>query len=392
MLKLPARFSGLLIAVLLAAALTGCATLTRRLPMLGPRATVTPTATWTPTAAPTVSPTAIPTDTPSPLPSPTPFPSPTATATALPTATPTLTASPTPLATMTPTVVAPESTETSRVVAPANPSVEPGSFWPTPDVSVAQEHYWLGRPTGPDTTQWANGFYPYGSTGQGKYLLHHGVDIANPAGTPLVAPADGLVVFAGTDDQEAIGPTTDFYGKAVVIELDRRYHEQPVYVLLGHMQEVQVQPGQRVTRGQQVGLVGMSGIAMGPHVHVEVRIGQNDYWHTRNPEFWLEPLPGFGTLTGRLLTADGRIWPEVPLLLYPGPDFDQVRFYIYTYVDAMDRIHPDDEWGENFLLSDLPANTYLVEAEVQGHVYRQKVTIEAGKTTWLEIRTQDSKD
>jgi murein DD-endopeptidase MepM/ murein hydrolase activator NlpD len=260
-----------------------------------------------------------------------------------------------------------------------------GAPWPTPDASQAKDHYWLGRPTGEGTTQWASPFYPYGSTGQGQYLLHHGADIVNSLGTPLLAPADGTVLFAGPDDQVAVGPTTDFYGNTFIMELDRRYRDQPVYVLLGHMQSVAVQVGQHVSRGQKVGEVGMTGIALGPHVHVEVRVGENDYRHTRNSEFWLETLPGHGSLAGRVLNAQGRHLPEVPILLYPGPSFTTPRYYVYTYADAPGQINPDDEWGENFLLADLPAGTYKVEVDLGTRVYTQEITIQAGKTTWMEV-------
>ncbi|MEI2689297.1 MAG: hypothetical protein V9H69_06110 [Anaerolineae bacterium] len=85
--------------------------------------------------------------------------------------------------------------------------------------------------------------------------------------------------------------------------------------------------------------MGSAGIALGPHVHIEVRVGVNDYDHTRNPEFWLEPLPEPRRASaGRVLTADGRHLPHVstavlsrprlqfPALLHlhlrrcPGPD------------------------------------------------------------------------
>ena len=221
----------------------------------------------------------------------------------------------------TPSPTATVATTAELVVGTAKTdTIEPGSLWPTPDVSKAQDHFWLARPTGPDAKQWADPSYPYASTGKGAYLLHHGADIANPLGTPLFAPADGTVVFAGPDDKVAVGPATNFFGLPVVIELDRRYNGQPVYVLLGHLQNTYVIPGQRVTRGERIGEVGMSGVALGPHVHVEVRVGVNDYDHTRNSEFWLEPLPGHGIVAGRVLTADGRHLPEVPINLYPGPN------------------------------------------------------------------------
>lgn len=355
--------------------LTSCSALQPE-PTATPLPTDTPPATLTPSPTPTATATATATATP------------TATATATPTLAPTETPTVTPTATATATVSSTQSSQVVNVLATTTP-IAPGGPWPTPDVSQASDHYWLGRPTRPGTTQWASPFYPYASSGQGAYLVHHGADIANPLGTPLYAPADGTVVFAGPDDEVAVGPTTNFFGIPVVIQLDRRYLDQPVYVLLGHMSSTTVAPGQHVQRGQQVGAVGSTGIALGPHVHVEVRVGVNDYDHTRNPEFWLEPLPGHGTVAGRVLTADGRHLPEVPLLFYPGPDFNSPRYYAFTYIDGLGLINPDDQWGENFLLSDLPAGPYLVEATVNGKVYRQNVAVEAGKTSWLEIRTDD---
>lgn len=335
-----------------------------------PEPMVTPTPTEMPVSTPS------PTLTPSPMATPTP----TAMATAMPTATATPTVSPT-------TVPTTASAVTVTAAQTTITHITPGGSWPTPDVSLANDHYWLDRPTGPGTVQWASPFYPYGSTGQDAYLLHHGADIGNPIGTPLLAPADGAVVFAGSDSRVAIGPTTRFFGNAVVIELDRRWNDQSVFVLLGHMNNVAVQVGQRVTRGQRVGEVGNAGIALGPHVHVEVRVGQNDYKHTRNPEFWLEPLPGNGVLAGRVLTSDGLHLPNVELLLFERPRFDSQRFYTYTYEDTLGQILPDDEWGENFLLADLPAGRYQVEVSINGRTYKREVMIREARTTWLELRT-----
>jgi murein DD-endopeptidase MepM/ murein hydrolase activator NlpD len=194
------------------------------------------------------------------------------------------------------------------------------------------------------------------------------------------------VVFAGSDDQQAIGPKPNFYGNTVIIELDRTYRGQPVFVLLGHMQSMAVEAGQQVRRGQVVGEVGMTGVAIGPHVHVEVRVGENDRFHTRNAEFWLEPLPGHGALAGRVLDAAGHAVPTAEVLLYPGPDFASPRYYTFTYEDQPGLVNPDDEWGENFLLTDLPANTYLVEITAGGRSFRQEVSVRGGRTSWVEVQ------
>ena len=64
---------------------------------------------------------------------------------------------------------------------------------------------------------------------------------------------------------------------------------QPLYTLYGHLSEIDVQVGQQVTAGQQIGKVGQAGIATGSHLHFEVRLGENTYQASRNPELWLTP-------------------------------------------------------------------------------------------------------
>ncbi|HIC87829.1 MAG TPA: M23 family metallopeptidase, partial [Anaerolineae bacterium] len=266
-----------------------------------------------------------------------------------PTPSPTLIPSATPkLAVIKPIISAAEQTVTvslaiSNTPTPLTP-IAPGRLWPTPDVSQAQPHYWLARPFGPDARQWASPYYPYGSTAQGHYLLHHGVDFPNPEGTPILAIAEGEIIVAGDDHTQPQGPYANFYGNVVVQRVARTYRGLPLFVLYGHLSRIDVQVGQQVRPGQPIGLVGQTGIALGPHLHMEVRLGKNDYSSTRNPELWLVPLPGWGTLIGRLLTADGRTWPDVPILIYRLPDEDKIWTQIFTYVDDPD-IHPDDEWG-----------------------------------------------
>ena len=213
--------------------------------------------------------------------------------------------------------------------------------------------------------------------------IHHGIDIQNPKGTEVLAVAPGTVLFAGNDSQIAFGPFLNFYGQLIILQLDMTYRDRPIYVLYGHLSEIHVQEGEHVDAGQPIGAVGMTGIAMGPHLHLEVRLGENSYESTRNPELWLETLPGCGTLVGRLLNAEGRTLPEAPVRIYPD-GADRPRWIITVYAEEPG-INPDDEWGENFMLADMPAGPYRLVAEVDGQIISKEVVIEEGKTTFVDM-------
>ena len=93
----------------------------------------------------------------------------------------------------------------------------------------------------------------------GVYKMHTGVDIAGSGcnGKNVVAAADGTVITAGW---------ISGYGNTVIID-----HGGGITTLYGHSQRLLVSKGQKVTRGQAIMFVGMTGYATGPHLHFEVR-------------------------------------------------------------------------------------------------------------------------
>jgi len=91
-------------------------------------------------------------------------------------------------------------------------------------------------------------------------LPHEGIDISAPRGTPIMAAAKGRVTFAGNRG--------DGYGN--VVEVDHGYGYSTLY---GHASQLLVTRGQEVARGDVIALVGATGIATGPHLHYEVRVG-----------------------------------------------------------------------------------------------------------------------
>jgi murein DD-endopeptidase MepM/ murein hydrolase activator NlpD len=228
--------------------------------------------------------------------------------------------------------------------------------------------------------------YPYGDTQGGTRQAHSGVEFVNPTGTTVLAAEDGRVVFAGTDDTTLIGPRNGFYGNVVVIEHDELQSPsgERVYTVYGHLSRILVVNDGIITRGMPIGEVGDSGIAVGPHLHFEVRVGPDpfDYNATRNPDLWLRPYAGSGVLAGRVTDGAGQLLPGVAI------DIRSVRtnnlLFAFTY--APDTVNSDIAWQENFTRGDLPAGQYIVTVAQEGDVrFQQRVTIEDQKITWLDI-------
>ena len=108
---------------------------------------------------------------------------------------------------------------------------------------------------------------------------HTGLDFSSPVGTPLHAPADGVVTNAG------IGSASGWAGNYVAIK-----HANGTHTLMAHMSTVSVSVGQTVSACQIVGAVGMTGRTFGAHVHFEVYpagVDPGDIYSAVNPRPWL---------------------------------------------------------------------------------------------------------
>ncbi len=89
--------------------------------------------------------------------------------------------------------------------------------------------------------------------------VHLGIDIASFFGTAVAAPNSGIVRFAGK---------TTLCGNNIIIDHGRR-----VFTKIMHLDSLFVASGQRVERGQPVGMTGTSGLSTGPHIHWEMLVG-----------------------------------------------------------------------------------------------------------------------
>jgi len=117
----------------------------------------------------------------------------------------------------------------------ATPSILPTQGWLTSAFSAMREHPILheNRP-------------------------HEGIDITAPEGTPIEAPANGRVTFAGWESG---------YGNMVVID-----HGYGVVTKFAHASRLVARLGASVRRGERIALVGNTGLSTGPHLHYEVHV------------------------------------------------------------------------------------------------------------------------
>jgi murein DD-endopeptidase MepM/ murein hydrolase activator NlpD len=145
-------------------------------------------------------------------------------------------------------------------------------------------------PLSTDLVEPASRFGPRVSPWTGNEEFFAGVDLAAPAGSPAVAPADGTVVFAGR-----IAPAMNSrlwrFGNLVVLS-----HGAAGVTVFGHLGKIEVRRGERVRRGARLGTVGASGWAMFPALHYE-------YWR-RGAERLAPTDPRFAMLDLRLPAHD----------------------------------------------------------------------------------------
>jgi len=114
-------------------------------------------------------------------------------------------------------------------------------------------------------------FYRVSSTfGPRGHKHHDGIDIPAPKGTPIVAVDSGMVIYS---DNGIRG-----YGNMIVLA-----HGDDVFTVYAHNKKNQVDKGDRVKKGEIIGLVGNTGRSTGPHLHFEIRVKNK----VRNPAQYL---------------------------------------------------------------------------------------------------------
>ena len=293
---------------------------------------------------------------------------------ALPSPSPTLPFLPNPTSLSTPpqneqTILATPNSPANPTL-PANPdSLEPPladiitnpvSSWrpplyPTPWMPSPYDHFLLSRPILANTPSWALADYRYGGVFW-RNVVHTGIDIPLPVGTEVYAAGSGRVNWSGFGLMSGSYNPDDPYGLAIVIRHDFGYQGQTLYSVYGHLSQSYVTIGQHVNVGDIIGLSGATGKVTGPHLHFEVRIGDNSFGRSRNPELWIVPPQGWGILAGRLSDSKGNLIERKKVLIR-SLDSDQ-KYYVYSYGSGP--VNPDPYYRENLVIGDLPAGMYRI--------------------------------
>ncbi len=145
----------------------------------------------------------------------------------------------------------------------------------------------------------AQGYNPRPSddSGASPGAGHEGIDIYAGRGTPVIAPASGLVIDSYHEP---------FYGNHIVIDHGRDENGKVIRSKFLHLDTRLIEKGEVVIRGEKIGTLGSSGIlASYPHLHFEIRVGPRS--ESRNPHsYWFN---GVGAVT---CFDKSKEWPDIP--------------------------------------------------------------------------------
>jgi len=251
---------------------------------------------------------------------------------------------------------------------------------------------WLGRPVARTDNPLNDQTYRWGSTmGAMIGTQHQGIDINVPPNTSVLAVDAGTVVHAGP--AEAGAQTVAIRHDSMLTTPQGRMYVFSVYY---HNTSLLVHVGEHVTRGQAVARSGNTGRATNDHVHLEVHAAPVDSVrlivdpaviyppYTRNPELWIEPMPGTGVVAGQVWGPDGRPIPMARIYGLVKPEPQETPFsYAETYGEHG---RPDPVYGEHFAVTDVPPGEYTLGTTIGGRKVFRRIRVEAGKLTWVEFR------
>jgi hypothetical protein len=250
---------------------------------------------------------------------------------------------------------------------------------------------WFRRPIDSTDNWYIDQTYRYGSTMGGNFQQHQGVEFNNPDGTPVHAIGSGVVVYSGRAERGAL--TVAIKHDTMLTTPQGRMFVYSVYY---HNSELVAKVGDRVQPGDVISRVGHTGRATNDHLHLEVHAAPSDSVnaivdslnrfpaYTTNPELWVQPLPGTGTVAGQVLDSAGQPIPQARVY---GLRKIEPRETPYSFAETYgNRNHPHPLYGEHFAVGDVPPGNYVLGVTIGGKKELRRIRVEAGKLTWVEFR------
>ena len=267
-------------------------------------------------------------------------------------------------------------------------SYNPKSSWrpplyPTPWALSYHDHFYFSRPVGVDEVNWPLPSYRYGGIFFAPDAPHTGVDIVVEIGTPVLAAGPGQVVWTGRGFIFGEQIEEDPYGLVIAIKHDFGWNNRPLYTLYAHLSEILAVKGQQVETGDLIGLSGDTGFTTAPHLHFEVRVGENTYYNSQNPELWLVPPVGWGVVAGRLTDgASQPLFSQEAILV----NLETDKMWVGESYGSILTVNHDPYYNENFVVSDLPAGKYLVQIPYYGLYYEETIEVLPGAVTFFRFK------
>ncbi len=254
-------------------------------------------------------------------------------------------------------------------------------LYPDPWAPTLYDHFYFASPIAANQVDTLVSDYRYGGVFF-EDVVHTGVDIPAPRGTPIQAAGPGIVIWAGYGEFQGGYDPKDPYGLAVTLRHDFGYQNRALYTIYGHMSEVNVVVGQHVETGDLLGLVGETGRVTGPHLHFEVRIDDNSFFTTRNPELWLVPPLGWGIIAGRMMdTASQPIYDQQ--LIITNPVHEQ-NWFAWSY--GKTAVNSDPYYQENLVIGGLPEGQYLLRTSFGGMNFSVPIEVHAGVVNYFTFQ------
>ena len=122
-----------------------------------------------------------------------------------------------------------------------------------------KDSFLRSTPTLIPTKGWITSYYgPRVSHYSNRIKMHEGLDVGAKSGTPILAPADGVITFSGVKP-----------GFGNFVQIDHGYGIETIFA---HARKLVAKKGQKIKRGELLAMIGSTGYSTGPHLHYEVRV------------------------------------------------------------------------------------------------------------------------